>query len=169
MRKYLLWMAVVIAAGLQLGCGAPGGVRLLSKPDQNCLTNATCFIDVYASVGSSGECNVSPQYENVYVAAGKTPWVVWRIEASDPHDRNDYRFVFTTLPAVNGVDLIGNDPNFDFDSPGLDNGNPARFRWRDIHGRARSLDYNLIVQRKAHGSSDPWSDCTRIDPRIVNY
>lgn len=170
MRKCLLWMTVLIATGLQLGCaGSGGGVRVMSKPDQNCLSNATCFIDVYASVGTAGECNVAPQFGNVFVAAGKTPWVVWRIEATDPHDRHDYRFVFTTSPPVNGVDLLRNDLTQDFDSPGLDNGNPARFRWRDLHRRPISLDYNLIVQRRDHGSSGPWTDCTRIDPRIVNY
>lgn len=166
MKKTLMLTTVLTVAASQFAC-AP--LRVMSKQNFTCPDHGLCTVEVYASVGSDQACKVTPQYYEVHVLPNNKQMVVWQIVPTDPHDPYDYQFTdLAQTPRVNGVDILKNDPNKDFESPGYDNGNKKRFRWTSKHVQPGSFDYELNVLRRAHGSHGNWTLCDMVDPKIVN-
>lgn len=168
MRTPWLFCTALLAAGLQFGC-AHSPLRTAQAadtkpPKRTCEKNKDCKIDVYVSLGANQECQVQLLVGLVSIARGAKVNVVWTLKpVDDEAEAFEYRFD----PAA-GVTIAGNDPNSDFELIGA-NGNGQKFTWKSKNKRPTpAYDYELLVQRRANGSVQ-WFDCTRLDPKIINY
>jgi hypothetical protein len=140
-----------------------------AKPDFTCSAyRERCVIPVYAISPAADKCEVGIDFATIKVPKTKLPGgkkirVVWILFESVVGDPNTYSF----KSATTGVELTGNDPTKDFDSPGFDKGETRRFRWHSVHGRVDvPIDYKMNVTREdpAGGSID----CAVVDPKIIN-
>lgn len=182
MAIQLLRLSALLSVLLQLGC-ASGGAHVKTvyefppKLDTlPCDSNGNCKVVVYVRVTASDKCEAMAEYATVKVMAGKTPKMRWDIEPREPGHVYDYRFAFepTSHPPVYGIEIVNNTP-LDFDAPGYERtffgkDDKTKFKWDNKHGRSLPHDpfsYNLHVQRSPH-NQEVWSDCTPIDPKIIN-
>ena len=169
MRTPWLFCTVLLAAGLQFGCAQnqmhAAQVADTKPPKKTCVKNKDCKIDVYVSLGANQECQVQLLAGLVSIAKGAKVDVVWTLKPVDDAD-DDFEYQFDP---VAGVTIAGNDPINDFEVKGA-SGNGQKFTWNSKNKRAMvdPYDYELLVQRRAKGSV-PWFNCTRLDPRIINY
>ena len=161
-------MSSMILVLLQFGCAhEPARVAAtVAKPDMPPCAGATCRVPVLVTVPDAGGCNVLVPYGNVTVAKRNRPRVVWYVVKADPStDHFHYQF-----RAGDGIDIINNDPAYDFDLPDYEpHGNPSQFKWDSVNGRRdpKTFNYEVNVQQSPnpHG---PWTDCTKLDPKITN-
>jgi hypothetical protein len=183
MRKKLLLMSALMAAGLQLGC-APLPIRIETitpfppkTQTHVCDNNGTCKVVVYARATSESKCEVMAEYYEVRVAAGWTPTMMWEINPIDTGHPYDYRFALepSATPPVYGIEILGNTPQ-DFANPDYGRkwiffADDTKFKWDDRHQRSlpsAPFDYNLHVLRSPHNKDDWSTECDKVDPRIVN-
>jgi hypothetical protein len=164
----LLVLAAILS---QLGCAQrPIDVRIVTpfpskKSILPCDSNDSCKMKVYARIAAADKCEVMPEYETLFVMAGKTPTLRWEIESIDV--ANPFEYQFTLSPP--GID-IQHYTSLDFDAPDHD-GAKSKFKWKDKHQRSRPADpfnYDIHVERRRAGSTGIWSPCKALDPRIVN-
>ena len=169
MRTPWLFCTVLLAAGLQFGCAHDQARTVQAAdtkpPKKTCVKNKDCKIDVYVSIGANQECQVQLLVGLVSIAKGAKVDVVWTLSpVDDAGDDFEYRFD----PAA-GVTIAGNDPGQDFEVKGA-SGNGQKFTWKSKNLRLMNVpyDYEVLVQRRPK-STVTWFNCTRLDPRIINY
>ena len=167
MNRSLGLIGATMVAALQFGCAHPvaaTGAGTAVKPDMApCATNLDCHVPVYVSVGAAGECNVHLLFGKVTVAKVFRPKIIWFIEKANPLGDN---YLYRFDPAL-GINILNNIPATDFADPGFDGGMDRRFKWVSKNLRFSDHDYTVSVQRRAT-ATDPWSDCSLLDPKIVN-
>ena len=183
MRKKLLLMSALMAAGLQLGC-TPMVVRIdaitpfpQKMQTKVCDNNGTCKILIYARAASEGKCEVMAQYEEVRVPDRWAPKMMWQVNPIDMGHPYDYKFelVLSLAPPRYGIEILGNTSQ-DFANPDYGRKfiffpDDTKFTWDNMHGRSlpsAPFKYNLHVLRSPHNQTDWSTTCDQVDPKIVN-